>query len=547
MITRRLSLSLSVIFCLCMISSVMVSATNTTKTTDNKKKIKSITWTDYDKNLTIEKGEKIKLGVTYSPTKKIDKKLKWKSSKKKVVSVTQKGVIKGKKNGTAVITAKTTDGSNKKIKLTVTVGKKVSELSFTNTDTINSLHIGETFTLNVAFTPSNASNKNLIWSSSDTDVATVDANGKITPVSNGAVVITAESTDGSDVEIDEQFDVVTLADSISLAQSESTPYHINTASHTLYARSGVELSLKATFSPATVSDTRLSFESSNDSVARVDNNGNVLTIKSGIAVITATTMDGSEKSAKFTLYVNSFDKSDCTFVAHRGYSELAPGNSLSAFKLAMKEGFEYVELDVWPTSDDKFAVCHDKSLKTIAGYDVNITDIPLSRAMNYRIITGNNVSTYSGEYIPSLDQVLALSSQYPEAKYYIELKQTFSEKQVTELLKLIRKYNLVDKVRIISFKDINLTRIRRIKDYDGDTIELGYLTYQLDQNSIEACVRLNAEVGVAYYQITKDIVKYAHEKGVRVNAWTVPNIYMAGFLIDTAKVDCITTNYKFFE
>lgn len=523
-----------------------VYATEKTNTA-SKRLIKSLSWTEYDKYLTIEKGEKEQLSVTYSPSKKINKKLKWSSSKKKIVSVNKKGVITGKKNGTAVITAKAKDGSKKKITLKVTVGKRAEELTFTNSEKYSRMYVGNTYTLKAAFTPSNTSNKKLTWSSSDEDIATVNSNGKVTAKANGKVMIMAETTDGSGVYFGEIFEVATLAKSISLSLDDSDPYHINTASHTMYASSLTTAKLKATFTPSDTSDTRLSYESSNENVARVNGDGEILTINSGIAVITATTMDGSKKTAKYTVYVNSLSKDDCTFVAHRGFSEQAPANSLSAFKLAMEEGFDYVELDVWPTSDNQFVVSHDKSLLDITGEDVKVTEISLSRAMNYRITSGNNVSTYSGEYIPSLEQVLALSKRYPNAKYYIELKASMSEALLTDLLKMVKKYDLTEKVRIISFKEINLTRIRRLKEYDGDTVDLGYLTYELDQTTIDICERLNAELGVTYNQITKDVVRAAHEKGVRVNAWTVPNIYMAGFLIDTVKVDCITANYKFFR
>ena len=72
--------------------------------------------------MTISKGERLALKVRVTPSKAKNKKLKWKSNKKKVVSVTNKGVIRGRKKGTAKITATTTDGSNKKITLKVTVG-----------------------------------------------------------------------------------------------------------------------------------------------------------------------------------------------------------------------------------------------------------------------------------------------------------------------------------------------------------------------------------------------------------------------------------------
>ena len=522
-------------------------ATEQNNAKNNLKKIKSISWTDYDNYLTIEKGEKVKLAVTYYPAKKIDKKLKWKSSKKKVVSVSKKGVIKGKKNGTATITAKTTDGSNKKIKLKVTVGTKVSELSFTNTDKMGKLYVGQSYTIKAAVYPSNASNKQLIWSSSDTDVATVDNNGKVTPVSNGFVLITAESTDGTDVSVEEQFDVETLVSSVSLSLEESGPYHISTASRTANVKPGVFFSLKPTIAPDNATNKKLTYVTSNDCVARVSDDGKVFAVGAGIAVITATSVDGSKKSGKFTLYVNEIDRDKCTFIAHRGFSELAPDNSLAAFELAFENKFDYVELDVWPTIDKELVVCHDESLINISGNDVKITDLTLSQAMNQKIMSGNGISNYSGEYIPSLDQVLALSVKYPDSKFYIELKTDMSDEMLEKLLKLIKKYDLTERVRILSFKKDNLSKIRNNTEYDGDKVGLGYLTHKLNQASIDVCEKLDAEVGVTYIQVTKSIVDYAHQKGVRVNAWTVPNIYMAGFLVNTIGVDSITSNYKFFE
>ena len=523
---------------------LLISSNVYATTSSDKKKIKSISWTDYNKVLTIEAGEKVKLSVTYSPKNKIDKTLKWSSSKKSVVSVSKKGVIKGKKRGTATITAATTDGSNKRIKLKVTVGTKVSDIMFTSN--IDKIYTGKTYTVKTKVLPSNASNKTLIWSSSDDEIATVDSNGVVKPLQNGIVIITAEASDGSGVTYEEQFEAATLVSSVSLSLKVQTPYQVSVGS-AAYVKGMSEFSLAAAISPDEATDKSLTYTSSNENVARVSNDGTVFAIKSGISVITATTVDGSNKSTKLTLYVNGFDKTDCTFVAHRGYSEKAPANSLASFRLAMENGFEYVELDVWPTYDNQFAVCHNKSLKETTGDDVNITDITLSQVMNHRINAGNGIDTYSGEYVPSLEQVLSLAKQYPGSKLNIELKDSMSDDLLKSLLALIDKYDMNDRVRIISFKKANLSKIRTISDYDGEHIPLGYLTHTLDQESIDICDQLNAELEVTYIQTTKDVVKMAHERGVRVSAWTVPDICTAGFLIDTVKVDSITANYKFFE
>lgn len=69
------------------------------------------------------------LKATVSPTKNVSKKIVWTSSNKKVATVTSKGVVKGIKEGKVTITAKATDGSNKKAKATVTVGAGIASVS----------------------------------------------------------------------------------------------------------------------------------------------------------------------------------------------------------------------------------------------------------------------------------------------------------------------------------------------------------------------------------------------------------------------------------
>ena len=73
--------------------------------------------------LTIAKGKKVKLKVTVSPVK-ASQKVTYKSSNKKIASVSLKGVVTAKKKGTAKITVKTTNGKKKVIKVKVIVKKK---------------------------------------------------------------------------------------------------------------------------------------------------------------------------------------------------------------------------------------------------------------------------------------------------------------------------------------------------------------------------------------------------------------------------------------
>ncbi len=85
------------------------------------------------KTASVAVGGKVKLKATVSPTKNVSKKIQWTSSRKKVATVSSKGVVKGKKEGTATITAKAADGSGKKATCKVTVGAGIKSMSVENT------------------------------------------------------------------------------------------------------------------------------------------------------------------------------------------------------------------------------------------------------------------------------------------------------------------------------------------------------------------------------------------------------------------------------
>lgn len=155
-------------------------------------KLKKIT-VNGDKEVDV--GSSIQLHTVLSPSNTTYDDLQWKSSKSKVATVTQKGVVKGKKAGTTTITVKEKD-SGKKAKFKVTVKNvPVSGINFA-ADTITSMEYGTKHTLTVQMAPWNATNKTLKWSSSNKTAATVDENGTVTairPIEN--VDITATSAD----------------------------------------------------------------------------------------------------------------------------------------------------------------------------------------------------------------------------------------------------------------------------------------------------------------------------------------------------------------
>ena len=291
---------------------------------------------------------------------------------------------------------------------------------------------------------------------------------------------------------------------------------------------------------------RVVWSSSNPAVAHVDSKGVVTATRPGLTVITAT-IKGFKQKLSYVLGVYSYSKRACDYVAHRGFSSKAPGNSLAAIRLAMEAGFDYVEFDIWPTRDNEFVISHDNSLRKSCGMNKYVSDLTMKQVTEYNIIKGKGLKKYRNESVPSLDQVLELAEAFPEAKLSIEIKPELSKEMIVKLLETVDDHGMMGRVRFISFKKANLYAIRRCERLGGDEVLLGYLSHKPNSSSVNTCIELNAELGMNYKLLSNNLVDSLHENGLRVNVWTVPDKSTAEFLINTMKVDSITTDYKLFN
>ncbi len=122
----------------------------------------------------------------------------WKSSNKKIATVSSKGVVTGKKAGKVTITAKAKNGSSKAWKMTVTK-KPVKSITITAPVKTLDLNGTKTVKLTAKASPSSAA-QSFTWKSSNTKIATVSSAGKVTARAAGKVKITATATDGSEVK-----------------------------------------------------------------------------------------------------------------------------------------------------------------------------------------------------------------------------------------------------------------------------------------------------------------------------------------------------------
>lgn len=229
--------------------------------------------------LKIQRGTSETLEATVQPATTNIKDLTWTSSAPEIASVDQTGKVTAHKLGEADITVTTVDGGHTAV-CKVTVIQKVTGVTLDKESA--SLRIGEeTLQLNAVVEPSDASDKSLLWTSSEPGVASVSETGLVTPLAPGETVITVTTVDG---EFSATCTVTVIQPVISITLNE-TSININP---------DMTFELVAQINPDNASDKTLEWKSSDETVATVDQNGVVTGVETGVgreAVITVTSKD----------------------------------------------------------------------------------------------------------------------------------------------------------------------------------------------------------------------------------------------------------------
>jgi uncharacterized protein YjdB len=236
------------------------------------------------------------LTATVEPAEAANKAVTWLSSDTNVATVDANGTVTSVAAGSATITVTTADGG-KTATCDVTVdssivkvtGVSIGTAALQTDGTGRWIKEGESAALTVAVEPGNATSTAVQWTSSDTSIATVDEDGKITGVAAGSVTITVTTVSGGKTDTC----AVTVKPKVTGVVLDQTRLVLGT---------GATADLTATVSPAHAPDKSVTWESSDTEVATVDANGTVSSVKGGTATITVTTNDGG-KTATCTVDV----------------------------------------------------------------------------------------------------------------------------------------------------------------------------------------------------------------------------------------------------
>lgn len=146
-------------------------------------------------------GSSYKLTATITPENATNKNITWSSSDNNIATVDSDGNITAVSAGDAIITATTEDG-NKTATYNLTVKTETIAIeSITLSAQALNLEVGNSSTLTYNILPSSATNKNVVWSSSDESVATVNQNGVVSAISEGNSNITVTTEDGNKTSV----------------------------------------------------------------------------------------------------------------------------------------------------------------------------------------------------------------------------------------------------------------------------------------------------------------------------------------------------------
>ena len=217
-------------------------------------------------------GQTVHLSATVLPEATTDKTIRWSSSDDSVAMVDE-GTVTAHKVGQATI--KATCGNKEASCVVNVLPIVVEEISFNKTSV--SLKAGETVTLTATVKPDDATDKTVTWSTSDATVATV-SNGVVTAKKVGTATITAKAGDKS------------ATCEITVVSTPVTAVTLNKTSVSLKA--GETVTLTATVKPDDATDKTVTWGSSDESVAKVEN-GIVTAIGKGLSTITAKAGDTS--------------------------------------------------------------------------------------------------------------------------------------------------------------------------------------------------------------------------------------------------------------
>lgn len=229
-------------------------------------------------------------------------------------------------------------------------------------------------------------------------------------------------------------------------------------------------------------------------------------------------------------------KGNAKMVAHRGVSGLELENTCAAFVAAGNRSYYGVETDVHVTSDGKFIIIHDDNTGRVA------VDAMVVEQTDYRTLRTLQLKQKDGMlrtdlHLPSLEEYLSICRHYDKV-CVLELKNPMEEEAVRQIVETCKAVYSLDKMVFISFAFQNMVYIRK---YAPDAEAQYLLAEEITEAHMDAMAEYKLDLDSHYLAMSEELVKRLHDRGIRVNCWTVDDPEIAQRLAAWG-VDYITSN-----
>ncbi len=207
-------------------------------------------------------------------------------------------------------------------------------------------------------------------------------------------------------------------------------------------------------------------------------------------------------------------------IAHRGYNYTAPENTIPAYVLAKKMGFDIAECDVSFTSDGVAVLLHDETIDRTSDGTGNIAEMTYEQALQYDFGSWKS-SDYAGTKIPTFEEFIRVCKEI-QLHPYIELKSgsTYTQAQISGIVDMVKAAGMQGNVTYISF---NATYLNYVKNADASA-RLGYVVYFADAGARSTASLLRSGSNdvflmANYQRTTDDMIVACGAANIPVEMW----------------------------
>lgn len=219
-------------------------------------------------------------------------------------------------------------------------------------------------------------------------------------------------------------------------------------------------------------------------------------------------------------------------IAHQGGDGLWPGNTLYAFQQAAALGVDVIETDMHQTKDGVLVFSHDDTVDRVSNGAGRIKD--MTYADIKQLDAGYNWSNDGGLTYPyrgkgtSIPSVAEVFEALPSMRFNIDMKQT-DPSMIEAFCRLIQDHQMEDKVLAASFHDSNITAFRRVcprvttaaaQNETRNFVLLNFVSLGRMVSPPYQAFQVPVESG-SIPIVSRSFVRAAHERGVRVDVWTI--------------------------